>query len=79
MKVQREAKSGSRDQHHVHTFNNKWGRTIIELCEHSICDTILLTDVLPEVIDDALLHSMNHSHPLTCSQDSAQYEQENHQ
>ena len=44
-----------------------------------MCDTILLTGVLLEVIDNALLHSIDHSHPLTCSQDPAQNEQETHQ
>ena len=76
MKVQRDVKSRSRDHHHVHTFNNEWGHTIIERCAHSIYDTRLLTRVFPEVTDNALLHSVNHTHPLTCSQHPTQNEQE---
>ena len=72
MKAQKEAKSRSIDQRHVHTFNNKWGHTIMEWCKQSIYDTIFLTGVLPEVIDNALLHSIDHSHLLTKSQDSTQ-------
>ena len=63
----------------VHTFNNQWSCGIIEWCRQSTCDTIVLTYVLPEVIDNALLHSMYYSPSLTRSQYPAQNEKDAHQ